>query len=517
MAYTVILVDDEDEVRGRIASKIEGDSDFKVVGSASNGYDALDLLEEITPDVVITDIKMPFVDGIELTRTIKERYPTVQIAIISGYDDYSYLKEAINLDVVAFLSKPISIQNVKGFLGKIKARLEEVNEHIRMTDQVTTTRIRRRIMRRCFSQEDYLDYDQSKLDEIGFGLDKSYVVVSTELLDYPGGMIEVEQKKNQCYVIAEELINEVMTSFHVVMGKYIVCMIEVQGRQFKRELDNILYKVLNYLQKYASVDVVMGVSNQGKFEELGKLYRQSQSALESYEIANQTSINYFQNLNIPSWNKMLTAEEINEFKKNIRYMKANEFLEYITDLTLKLKSDQSYDYFNVMIALSGMILEYAGSIESDKNVALDVNSIKSFVEKRNIEGFMSYVVDIVSKMKADVMTSRSKKSVEIVGDIIDFIEKDFNNPEMNMDMVCDHFHISISYLSTLFKKETETTFNKYLVVKRIEHAKMLLRTTDDKMVTIAEKCGYKDVYYFSHSFKKVTGQTPKRFRANESI
>ncbi|PKM58288.1 MAG: hypothetical protein CVU98_01745 [Firmicutes bacterium HGW-Firmicutes-3] len=95
MKYTIVLVDDEDEVRGRIASKIEGQEAFEVIGSASNGYDALDLLEEKTPDVVITDIKMPFVDGIELTRIIRKSYPTVKVAIISGYDEVILKKQLI--------------------------------------------------------------------------------------------------------------------------------------------------------------------------------------------------------------------------------------------------------------------------------------------------------------------------------------------------------------------------------------------------------------------------------------
>ena len=88
--YKVILVDDEDDVRGRIISKIKPDSGFTVVGKAGNGFDALELIEELRPDVVITDIRMPFIDGIELARIIKRDYPTTKIAFISGYDEFDY-------------------------------------------------------------------------------------------------------------------------------------------------------------------------------------------------------------------------------------------------------------------------------------------------------------------------------------------------------------------------------------------------------------------------------------------
>lgn len=86
--YKIILVDDEDEVRGRISSKILGDSGFEVVGTAGNGYDALELIEKFSPHVVMTDIKMPYIDGIELARIIRREYPTVRIGFITGYDEF---------------------------------------------------------------------------------------------------------------------------------------------------------------------------------------------------------------------------------------------------------------------------------------------------------------------------------------------------------------------------------------------------------------------------------------------
>lgn len=106
--YKILLVDDEDEIRGRIASLIDQQSGFAVVGKAGNGHDAYELVEEIRPDVVLTDIKMPFVDGIELARMLKRDYPTVKVAFITGYDEFKYAQEAIELDVISYLMKPLT-------------------------------------------------------------------------------------------------------------------------------------------------------------------------------------------------------------------------------------------------------------------------------------------------------------------------------------------------------------------------------------------------------------------------
>jgi len=106
--YKLLLVDDEDEVRGRISSLIDQNSGFVVVGKAGNGHDAYELVEELKPDVVLTDIKMPFIDGIELARMLKRDFPTVKVAFISGYDEFKYAQEAIKLNVVSYLMKPLT-------------------------------------------------------------------------------------------------------------------------------------------------------------------------------------------------------------------------------------------------------------------------------------------------------------------------------------------------------------------------------------------------------------------------
>ncbi|MGD9909696.1 MAG: response regulator [Candidatus Izemoplasmatales bacterium] len=123
--YKILLVDDEDEIRGRISSLIENDKGFQVVGKAGNGHDAYELVEELRPDVVLTDIKMPFIDGIELAKMLKRDFPTVKVAFISGYDEFKYAQEAINLNVISYLMKPITLEDINQFLADLKTRLDD--------------------------------------------------------------------------------------------------------------------------------------------------------------------------------------------------------------------------------------------------------------------------------------------------------------------------------------------------------------------------------------------------------
>ena len=118
--YKIIYVDDEDGFRGRIASFIQEGSGFQVIGSTSNGYDALDLVEKLHPDVVITDIRMPFIDGIELAKILRRDFPTINLVFISGYDEFDYAREAIELDVFTYLMKPVTAEDISSFLAKLK-------------------------------------------------------------------------------------------------------------------------------------------------------------------------------------------------------------------------------------------------------------------------------------------------------------------------------------------------------------------------------------------------------------
>jgi len=134
--YKMILVDDEDDVRGRIISKIKSESGFTVVGKAGNGFDALELIEKYKPHVVLTDIKMPFIDGIQLARIIRRDYPTTKVAFISGYDEFDYAREAIELNVVSYLMKPVSSEDLDQFFVKLKKLLDDEIDFLSNTENL---------------------------------------------------------------------------------------------------------------------------------------------------------------------------------------------------------------------------------------------------------------------------------------------------------------------------------------------------------------------------------------------
>ena len=121
MKYTVVVTDDEEEIRRSLVRRVKWEEiGFEVVGEAENGADALELVEKLEPDLLLTDIKMPFLSGIELARAVREVRPMVQIAFLSGFDDFTYAQQAIQYNIVSYMLKPISAKEIEAELIKIK-------------------------------------------------------------------------------------------------------------------------------------------------------------------------------------------------------------------------------------------------------------------------------------------------------------------------------------------------------------------------------------------------------------
>ena len=124
--YRIILADDEEEVRKSIIKKIDWQAaGFEVVGDAENGREALEKIEALEPDVVMTDIRMPYMDGLELIERIRRKYPSMKVLIFSGFDDFEYAKQAIKLNVTEYILKPVNVEELTGILKRVKANLDE--------------------------------------------------------------------------------------------------------------------------------------------------------------------------------------------------------------------------------------------------------------------------------------------------------------------------------------------------------------------------------------------------------
>lgn len=223
--YTIIVADDEEELRRALIEKVDWESvGFKMVGEAENGIEALELVEQLKPDLILTDIRMPFVSGIELARQVREVHPSTQIAFLSGHDDFSYAQQAIQYNIISYMLKPISARELTEELKKIKEKIDEQFRTFatggREPSSQSATSFFMSLLLDEFQKENDSQRDQELLEKIvDMGLVKTatgafmYTVMTVSILNEDG-----ENETKEANVSA---VNSVLEKYFKVASFYI--------------------------------------------------------------------------------------------------------------------------------------------------------------------------------------------------------------------------------------------------------------------------------------------------------
>jgi two-component system response regulator YesN len=528
--YKMILVDDEDEVRGRISSKISAESGFTVVGTAGNGYDAIDLIEKQSPQVVLTDIKMPYVDGIELAKIIRRDYPTVRVGFITGYNDFDYAREAIEHNVRSYLTKPLTQEDIAAFLRKLKIELDE--EFRESYD--------REVIRRRFEESVPLIIenwfvsvlasgggesaeDAENFRSYGVSLDdRPYTAVYVRLDrgSVGDGIIDYEKLKLSVRSDLETVLKKQAMDHHGFMfGDGIVFIVKETGAGFSRELDSALSRMVASAERFLGVGVEIGVSSPHLGAgELGAAYEEAASALSLARLSESGRIAYTGRGSAARSSVSLSETDAKAVERILRFGSQGDLEETLAGLREKALAaadavkDGTADFRPYVLGLVNVFVNYAAALDADIRELLGVDVLEFMTRFRNLDELFRWAADFAVVLRKAGETAKMNNSQRLLASAVAAIEEGFANPEMSMESVCEEQGISVSYLSHLFKKHMDSTFVRFLTKTRMEKAKELLTVTGDRIVEVAAACGYKDVYYFSHSFKKHEGVSPRTYR-----
>lgn len=525
--YKIILVDDEDEVRGRISSKISEEMGFQIIGTAGNGFDAMELIEKEQPNVVLTDIKMPFVDGIELATILKNEYPTIKVAFITGHDEFEYAREAINLSVVGYLTKPITQNRITKFLGELKKDLDrEFKEKYDITNlkknyEKNIPIVIENYFRTLLIGNDILPVDINLLNKHAISLkEESFLVVYAECKSLDGSTDIL--KNNQLKISVKNLVTTILKDrfeyYHFLYETGVVLIIKQKGPRFLKEIDHYLYELSQSSKVYLKTEVILGVSriHQG-FDALSKAYQESRKAVEFSNLMNVGNIIYINEVELKSYKQIsLSENEVKNLEYCIKYKTTKEIKEtideYYQNAVSQTKGIINFDQYS--ITLISILLNYANSYDINLKEVGNLDIISFITKIKDMKTLFDVFKDNILKIRSLSLDKNQKKSDILINQAIEYIENNFHDPSISLEGVCDYLDVSVSYLSMLIKKHKNTSFSKLLIKLRIEKAKHLLVTSDKKIIEISKECGYKEVYYFSHSFKKVVSMTPKEYREN---
>lgn len=530
----VFLVEDEIIIREAIHKMIPwAEYGFELIGEAKDGEMALPLIKKSKPDVLITDIKMPFMDGLTLSRLVKKDLPNTKIIIISGYDDFDYARQAIALGIEQYLLKPISKDEFLEVLEGIRSKYEKENEQklyyqkfeneikayeknaqrdffeLLVSEDVDLQRIYEQadrlqidIMAQCYNlvlfdigaKSDYQNVGdrysndaadvQNKIDEF-FINNRSYQLFRNQQFNYA---VLIKGDENEIGQITTECIEFLKTTFEqngtlewfVCAGKSVE-RLSMMSECYKEAMKSFAYRYLGYRYVFS-------------YENIEKTEKDEDMNLQNIDMnAVKQEIIY---------NFLFNAldEEVDSFVKN--------YLQMIGGEAMRSKMFQQYILLNLHFCLTS----FAEKLGYDKTEIDD--SLKFIVDERikSTEDLEKIIGSILRK-GIRLREERSKgRNQSVIRTALQYMEENFTDDSLTLNRVAGVANVSANHFSALFSQKMGQTFIEYLTQLRMSRAKEQLRCTDMRSGEIALEVGYKDPHYFSFLFKKTQGCTPSEYR-----
>ncbi len=506
--YKLIIADDEIDFRGRIIKIIETSNiGFDLVGNFDNGLDALEGVVNSMPDVLITDIKMPFMDGITLIKNIRKDFPLLKIIIISGFDEFDYAKEAIDLGVTSFITKPITLECIKEVLLKVKEELdidlenkEKLQELLTFKEE-NTKQILSSEFNHLISNSYNKNHVVTKLSKFNIKLDYSKIVCCYVDLD------EANHEYNTSILI-DDILNATLIDYDIntfTRGYANIILIksnnEINVNDLSYKLNECIMRISKYMNKKVSIGVSLNTNS------YSIAFTQAKKAIESRAILKGEQVfiyNQDDGVNL-------------SFEEDIQLIKTLLINNNIEEVTIKLdevkklivNSKISLNNYNYLVTkILNNILSRCQRIDlvyvKYENVLVEVLSCKTVDDTFHL---LNNIVILVNEINKKIIVNQMDVKLN---QILNYIENNYKE-NIVLDDLANKMDLTSNYICSLLKKHKNTTFVKYLTKVRMEKAVELLRTKQYKIVDVSLLIGYEDPFYFSHCFKKYIGKSPKEF------
>lgn len=525
--YKLMIVDDEEEIRLGVIKKINWEEHgFIVVGDAENGQEALEMAEKLHPDVIMTDIKMPFMDGLELGRKVTEIMPSTKIIIFSGSDDLDYAHEAIKINVVEYVLKPINSVELIEVLKRLKEKLDKEYNEKRNMETLQKHYIESiPVIREQFligALEGRITNEEWKENEKQLGLDFMNQYLCVALINIDG--LPKEQDSSLVSISIKNIVDETMQNYcKFISFPYLDKIVTLLSLDEKVNIMKIIKRLNEVCKIFECVfgsTVSIGIGRiYNNINEIRFSYRTAQSALGYRLILGNGKTIYIDDVE-PDNSIQLQFDEQDEIKflNAIKLSSQDEIKEIVESIFKKVEehfiSLDKYRIYIMEIMTALLKLTQAYNIDIRDIFGEDFNCYSYLDKLDSIKEIKEWFIEKAIKLNEFIKKERVNSSKLLVEKAKEYIKNNYSDYEISVEKLCSKLHVSPTYFSTIFKKETNMSFVNYLTDIRLEEAIKLLNTTDDKTYIIAAKVGYQEANYFSYVFKKKFGISPSRYRKN---
>jgi two-component system response regulator YesN len=521
----LIIVEDEDIIREGINDRVAwAELGVEVVGLAEDGEKALSLLETHRPDIVITDIRVPFIDGLQLAEIIAQDYPGTSVVIISGYDDFGYAQKALKLGVEDYILKPLDLDYLADLIRKLcqkRGRLETEVLEIRELRELATKSDRTRLKRSL------LDLASGRLADAEIerlqpetGNPATWYGVACIILDAASDAADYGRAAGRQLYEAMDRPEE-RSSFFMEDGEaeYLLICSALSREGLLRSMDEVVLHATRQMQAFSSVSVTIGVggAHQGP-SGLALSYREAKKAgAFRYILGSNRRIDFAEAERLTgagSSEKLFFESELVWAVKlgNREALRSNldQLLREISLAGERAAAHLQMHVASIFMNCLESVLEEGGTVEELFEDPIAVyNAILARPTAREVLESLATALEVISSYletggKGDKSYSPEKAKR--------YIRRHYGRFDLSLDEVAEYVRLSPSYFSSIFSKYEGTSFVDYLSRVRLDKAKDLLLHSSYKTNEVADMVGFASPAYFSSIFRRYEGCTPSEFR-----
>ncbi len=542
--YRILIADDEADVRDLIAKSINrADLELEVVGCVEDGEEAIKLVHELKPDILITDICMPKVSGLELLQAVKDTGINIKTVIISGYDEFAYARQAMELGVTYYLLKPFLPEEMFEVLRKIRDELDS-NASLVKNMEVLKTQFEDNII---FIQEQFLKELLRSKPKINHLIEEGKTIrLELEANYYCTGVLKLQsdsvnnvwnfnnQRKVEEFLILikdEYFDNNTRTyavSFHDNQITMIFCSLHTDVLEFYTKIWAGIEKMKQSLLKYYNIKLVGALGRiYSRAEQIYDSYQEAQQAIKIISSSQKSILPYEETKHILAGKNTRTMgvkpqELEDKLILNIRLARREkalavleDILQYYENFVLDSPEYVNISIFGMVFSVDNALLESGGSF----HIWQDEKIKQYFKDQLNYGTLLDtklVLEDYISGRCEEFAAIMLRQGDKLIYDIKTLIDHNLANEDFNLENASAQLFFSANYVRQIFKQKTGEGFTEYLIRCRMEKAEELLRDPANKIQDVAANTGYSSQRYFSSCFKKYYGCTPTEYREKET-